>query len=101
MAICEKCGKKYLSKECLRCKNENNNLTEKEKLFKTIRYAIIGILSFFAIITIWEIYFMNKVSNEISPTLKQANEMSQEMMKQTTQMIKKLNNGFKMPTENK
>jgi len=60
MAICEKCGKKYLSKECLRCKNENNNLNKinnqkinnKLLLIPTIILIITGILSY-------QIFFTN------------------------------------------
>lgn len=102
--ICEKCGKEYWTKECLNCKNhytENDlqnmgitnskkSLSEKEKLYKIIRYAIIFFIGIFVIGGIAEIYMISKVVDTATPTIKNMNKMTDTMNKATEQMMRDL-----------
>lgn len=81
MATCEICGNKYLTRECLNCKE--NKPTEKEKLFKTIRYILVGFFIVLLISWIREIYYENMLIDEIKPY--------NEMMKKNLKNINKIN----------
>ncbi|MDD3506373.1 MAG: hypothetical protein PHX65_07505 [Sulfurimonas sp.] len=99
---CEKCGKEYWTRECLNCKEnytENDlqkmgissnkkSLSEKEKLFKVIRYAIIFFIGIIIIGAIAEIYIINKVVDTAKPTIDNMNKMTNTMNKATEQMLR-------------
>ena len=102
MATCEKCGKEYLTRECLRCKEkENNPLTEKEKLYKTIRYAIIFFIGVFGIGTLIEIYIIKKTTDITEPIMKETFKSLELIHKMNERTIKEINKGFKNPFEDK
>ena len=120
MATCEKCGNTYYSRECGNCKrleyeenlNRNNKidgnkyednlrkkivgkepLSEKEKLFRIIRYAIIFIMLTFISVGIAEIYVFNKVIDEAKPynesmkkSLKTIDKMNEKLYKEIEKM---------------
>ena len=121
MSKCEKCGKTYYTRECLNCrdkeskkaiygdkklyeqglrqkstyKKESNNLSEKEKLYKIIRYAIIFFMGLIIIGAIVDIVIVNYVFKTTEPMMNNVNEMTKDMMKQNRVLIKQLNQGFK------
>jgi len=98
MATCEKCGKTYLTKECLNCrKKENNPLSEKEKLFKTIRYAIIFFIGLIIIGTIIDIIATTYFVKTITPSINYMNKTSKDLINQQEKLMKDLNKGLKNP----
>jgi hypothetical protein len=89
MALCEKCGKTYLTKECLNCKNNysKNTLNEKDKLYKTIRYAIIFFIGLIIIGGLTDLYIINKTVKASTPIFKSLNTMTNTM----NEAMKKIN----------
>jgi len=100
MAICEKCEKEYLTKECLRCKNEKP-LNEKEKLYKTIRYAIIFFIGVLVTGTIADIIITSYVIKKAEPSINNINKMTNEMVEANRKLMKEINKGFKTPNFNR
>lgn len=88
MATCKKCGEFYITKECPSCKINKEPLSEKDKLYRVIRYAIIFFIGIFIIGGITEIYIFNKAIETAQPTIKNMNEMTNTMNKATEKMIK-------------
>jgi len=101
MAICETCGKEYLTKECLRCKNKTESLSEKEKLFKTIRYAIIFFIGLIIFGVIIDIIITSYFIKTVTPITNNINQMTSDMMKQNKKVMQQLEKGFKYPYQNK
>jgi hypothetical protein len=126
MSTCEKCGKTYYTRVCLNCKDKakpiygnpklykeslknkkNSNTynqepkTEKEKLFKTIRYAIIFFMGLFVIGAIVDVVVVNYIFKSTAPVINDMNEMTRDMMKANKKLMKQMEQGFKIPTQNK
>lgn len=89
---CEICGREYWTKECLSCKNQKEKipLSEKDKLYKVIRYAIIFFIGIFIIGGIAEIYIFNKAIETAQPTIKNMNEMTNTINKANEKMNEQL-----------
>lgn len=96
MAKCKKCEEFYITTECPRCKINEEPLSEKEKLFKIIRYAIIFFIGLFIIGGIAEIYVINKVVDIAQPTIENMNKMTNTMNKATEQMIRDMEKQMKI-----
>lgn len=117
MSVCEVCGKEYYTRDCLKCRDkikvfhkdnmsyeeslkrrsnssEKKELSEKEKLYKVIRYLLIIVFSVFVIISILDVYMMNKTMKQVEPLFKDANKVTNEIMRQHLETMKKINNGF-------
>jgi hypothetical protein len=110
MAICKECGTTYLTRECLKCKNKKNlkyttpkkqKLNEKEKLYKTIRYAIIFFIGILILGTISEILVTNYMFKSAEPTINNLNEMTKDMVEANKKLMEELEKGFKKPQFNK
>lgn len=103
MAKCEKCGNEYLTRECLKCKDKeySENLTEKEKLFKTIRYAIIFFIGLLITGIIIDIAISSYMLKKAEPSINNLNEMTTDMIKANKKLLKDLDKGFKTPNFNK
>ncbi len=125
MATCKNCGNTYYSKECPHCKriaweqtlNKNNkstykqekrintktkkSLDEKEKLFKTIRYAIIFFIGLLITGMILDIAVSSYMLKKAEPSINNLNEMTTDMMKANKKLLEDLNKGFKTPNFNK
>ena len=101
MKICSNCGKEYLTKVCVRCRNKeekkqkNNNLSEKDKLFKTIRYVIIIFIGLLVIGMIAELLITSYIIKSAEPTINNMNEMTKDMVEQNKKLMKKLERGFR------
>ena len=124
MAICEKCGKEYNTIVCVRCRNKEQKnrmygdpkqyekslayrnkitkkeprkeeLTEKEKLYKTIRYVILISIGLVISGIILDIYIFNKAITIATPAVNNMNEISNDLMQLNKKLIKDLNHGFK------
>jgi len=92
MATCEKCGKTYYTRECLRCKDKKNNpSTEKDKLYKTIRYAIIFFIGLFIMGIIIDIIITTYFVKTVNPQINNMNKITNEMMKESYKSMKELN----------
>jgi len=102
MAKCKKCGEKYFSKTCLKCENShlkfnetqpkiktfnNAKLSEKEKLYKILRYSIMFIFFIMVISSIIEIYMANKIVEGYQPIFKSMNDLSKTMDKATQKIL--------------
>ena len=84
--------------------NNKRPLSEKEKLYKIIRYAIIFFIGLFIIGGIAEIYVINKVVDTAQPTIENMNKMTNTMNKATEQMIRdmeKANENLRKQMNNK
>ena len=110
MAKCEKCGNEYLTRECLKCRDRkysekitknNQNLTEKEKLFKTIRYAIIFFIGLLITGVIIDITISSYMLKKAEPSINNLNKMTTDMIKANKKLLEDLNKGFKTPNFNK
>lgn len=96
MAICDKCGKTYLTKVCIHCigKESSKSTNEKDKLYKTIRYAIIFFIGILIIGTITEIYIIKKTNDAVEPIIKASGKAMNEILNTQNNLMKKINNGF-------
>jgi len=104
MAKCEIHKKAYYSKECPMCVDERKrvnveNLSEKDKLFKTIRYVLIAFVGLLIAVTIYEIYFIEKISNAAEPSVKEMERSLKNMNDASEKMLKNIEKGFKIPNQ--
>ena len=65
-------------------------LNEKDKLFKLIRYIIIGILILFGIYVIIQFYPVNRMVNEATPIINDIKKMTKDTIEANKKIIEKL-----------
>lgn len=102
MAKCEIHKRAYYSKECPECATirksiGRENMSEKDKMYKTIRYVLIAFVSLLFIYAIFEFYIINRAFNAVEPSMKDLQETTKDINKMNKKLIEQMEKGFKMP----
>jgi len=74
---------------------KKEEITEKEKLYKTLKYIAIIFIIFMIIESLINIYAINKATKIATPAINNMNEISNDLMQLNKKLIKDLNHGFK------